>query len=171
MRLIRNRIGVVSINKYEYSVPTSFYITHKIFLHLLEGGGQENYSQRSNGGILICWRNAWNLLYTSSEEEEQVRIFRKLFCRNVSSLINTRRVEIPVKNLGINDARLYLLVETKLEEKSALAVLLLSAIILSPAKTVSFCHGHFHLRFRTGGVGLLGPEYGEDPGNERSPAG
>lgn len=79
-RLTRNRIDAVSINKDEYRVPNSSYITHKIFLNLLEGGGQEDYSQRSDGCILICRRNARNLLDTSSEEEKQIRIFRKLLC-------------------------------------------------------------------------------------------
>lgn len=40
--------------------------------------------------------------------------------------------------------RLYLLVETKFESNSELATLLFNAITLSPVRTVSFFHGHFH---------------------------
>ena len=67
-------------------------------------------------------------------------------------------INVPKRNFGRNVARLYLLVETKFEQKSMLAALLLSAMILSPASTFSFCHGHFHfpdLSLRIDDIGRL----------------
>lgn len=75
---------------------------------------------------------------------------------------------IPNRNFGIKVAILYLLVETKLEQKSAFAALLLSAITLSPVKTCSFCHGHFHFRDLNRDIaddfGFLGVEWLDGPG-------
>ena len=83
----------------------------------------------------------------------------------VSSVIN---IHVPKRNFGRNVARLYLLVETKFEQKSTLAALLLSAIILSPVSTFSFCHGHFHLLDLSLGIDVIGCFVVEE-GNEDGP--
>ena len=71
----------------------------------------------------------------------------------VTAIIN---INVPKRNLGRNVARLYLLVETKFEQKSTLAALLLSVIILSPVSTFSFCHGHFHFLDLSLGIDVIG---------------
>ena len=81
-----------------------------------------------------------------------------------TAVINTN---VPKRNFGRNVARLYLLVETKFEQKSTLAELLLSAIILSPVSTFSFCHGHFHfldLSFGIDAIGRFVVEEGKEDG-------
>lgn len=73
----------------------------------------------------------------------------------------------PKRNLGTNEAILYLLVETKLLQNSALASVLLSVMTRSPVSTVSFFHGHFHRgRFRFG-VALDGLGSADDDGADR----
>lgn len=71
----------------------------------------------------------------------------------VTAVIN---INVPKRNFGRNVARLYLLVETKFEQKSTLAALLLSAISLSPVSTFSFCHGHFHFLDLSFGIEVIG---------------
>lgn len=70
----------------------------------------------------------------------------------------------PYRNLGKNVAKLYLLVDTEFDRKSALASLLLSAITLSPVNSFSFSQGHFHL-------GILNRDFLLEGGIEIGPEG
>lgn len=49
--------------------------TDEVFLHLLEGGNEEDDGEWDDGSVLVCGGDVWYLLDDGSKEKEYICIF------------------------------------------------------------------------------------------------